>query len=140
MVRQLRGVMVADDNRTQGQKKSSRLTAGATGAGSGTLLVLLANNLPNASPWKSWLVIAAPSASVFASLVWSKATIALESLFRKREFDALVKHAQETLAQALKSDTTSPEHREKLKGELEQLQLLLVQTDVERIKTLRLQR
>lgn len=131
---------MTDDNRPKGNEKSSRLTAGAAGAGSGTLLVLLANNLPNTSPWKPWLVIAAPSASVFASLVWSKATIALETLLRKREFNALVTHAQATLDQALKSDTTSPEHRQKLKGELEQLQLLLVQSDVEKIKTLRLQK
>jgi len=116
---------------------ASRLSAGAAGAGSGTLLVLLANNLPSTSPWKGWLVIVAPSATVFATFVWAKLSIMLTAVLRTREFNKLVERARRTLVGALDNKATSPEHREKLKGELEQLELLLVQTDVEKIRTMR---
>jgi len=133
-------VTMAEESTPRGSNKSSRLFSGAAGAGSGTLLVLLANNLPPSNPWKSWLVIAAPSATVFASVVWIKATAALNAYLRKRELDDLLKRAQVTVVEAMKNDKISAEDREQLQSQYGQLQLLLFQSDVERIKTLRLQR
>jgi len=131
---------MADEKQPPDKSAVSRGTAGVAGAGSGTLLVLLANNLPATSPWKSWLVIAAPSASIFAALVWNKLSTAFDLYLRKREFNDLIAHAETTLDHALRNETTSAEHKHQLKTELEQLQLLQVQTDLERLKHLRVYR
>lgn len=125
---------MADDSHAK--DVSTSLTAGAAGAGSGTLLVLLANNLAASSPWKSWLVIIAPSASIAIAFAWKKISAVTESYLRKRELKLLVAQAQGTLKQALQNKNTSNDHRKRLMQELEQLELLLVQTDVEKIKNL----
>lgn len=126
---------MADDSHTS--DKTTAITAGAAGAGSGPLLVLLANNLPDNSGLKSWLIIVAPSASIAAAYLWNKASVAVENYLRKRELRGLIVQAQETLKHALGNGQTSQEHRAKLSQELEQLELLLIQTDVEKIKSLR---
>src|SRR5580700_7883635 len=48
----------------------ARRGASVAGAGGGTLLVLLAQNMSAQNPWKSWLMIIAPSSSVFLAEVW----------------------------------------------------------------------
>ena len=49
----------------------SKVGAGAAGVGGGTLLVVIANNLREGNPLKPWLVLAAPSVSIF---VWALVT------------------------------------------------------------------
>jgi hypothetical protein len=122
------------------RRRSTRLGAGAAGAGGGTLLVLMANNLPSTHPWRSWLVLLAPSASVAVSALYTWATSSLDQYFRKRELRTLIQQAKATLQDALASSSTSSDHRQQLTKELEQLELLLVQTDMEKIKNLRMYR
>lgn len=59
-----------------------RLSRGAAGAGvsSGTLLAALADNLPDDSPYKSWLVILAPSLSIVVGFGWGLVKFHLDEL------------------------------------------------------------
>ena len=45
-------------------------SAAVGGAGTGTLLVVLAQNLPPENAWKSWLVIIAPAVSALMTSFW----------------------------------------------------------------------
>lgn len=116
--------------------KSARVGAGAAGAGGGTLLVLLANNLPADSTWKSWLVIFAPSVSIAISVLygWIKAT--LDKRAARKELAEVVDRAKLTLQQALENPATSQEHRKQLQKELEGLELILVKADLDKIRVL----
>jgi hypothetical protein len=116
--------------------RSTRVGAGAAGAGSGTLLVLLANNLPEGSPWKSWLVILAPSVSIAISVLygWSKASI--DRRAARKELGQVVDRARFTLQKALENPSTSLEHRKQLQKELEGLELILVKADLDKIRVL----
>jgi hypothetical protein len=117
---------------------TSKLQSGAAGAGGGTLLVLLANNLPQGHPWKSWLLLIAPSASVAIAVLAAWTRRYLETLLNRRELKSLILQSKETLRAALNNDQTSPEHKAELRKHLEELESLLVERDLERIKALSL--
>ena len=119
-------------------RSPSKITAGAAGFGSGTLLVLIANNLPSGHPWKPWLVLLAPSVSIAVSVIYEWARAATHQHFRKRELNAIVERAKQSLQEALHNPSTSPDHRQQLTKKLEQLELHLVQADLETIKSMRL--
>ena len=57
--------------------KDYRIEAGVTGAGVGTFLIYIANNLPDSNVYKSWLVLIAPSASIviIAIYIWFKSNL-----------------------------------------------------------------
>jgi hypothetical protein len=101
-----------------------KLGAGAAGAGGGTLLVLLADNLPENSRWKSWLVIIAPSATVFTSILWLWIRNLLGEFMRRRETTLVITEAKVTLERAMKNPLTSQRHREILQRKYEELELL----------------
>ena len=85
-------------------------------------------------------MILAPSATVAVAFVWRTADAAVSRYLRKRELRDLVVGAQRTLSAALAYKDTSPQYRLQVQSELEQLQLLLVQTDLKKIKALTVQR
>ncbi|SRR5258708_25217267 len=108
--------------------------AGAAGAGSGTLIVLLANNLPNTDPRKSWLILLAPSVSIGISVVYAWIRTGIEEYFEERKIKKFVEQAKATLREALENKNTSEEHRSKLRGQLEELELLLVKSSIEKVR------
>jgi hypothetical protein len=116
--------------------RSVRVDAGAAGAGSGTLLVLLANNMPTGNPWKSWLVIVAPSVSIAISVLYGWIKSSIDKRAAKQELEQLVDRARITLQTALQNPSTSEEHRRQLQKELEALELLLVKADLDKIRVL----
>jgi hypothetical protein len=116
--------------------RSAKVGAGAAGAGSGTLLVLLANNLPVDSPWKSWLVIFAPSVSIAISVLYGWIKASLDRRAARKELAQVVDRAKLTLQKALENPATSQEHRRQLQKELEGLELILVKADLDKIRVL----
>jgi hypothetical protein len=104
----------------------SKVDAGAAGAGGGTMLVLLANNLPADSPWKSWLVIIAPSLSVGISALWFWAKQKIQSYYAIKA----IEDAIDTVNKVLDNHKTSDAHKEELKKELEKLEKILLQLKV----------
>jgi hypothetical protein len=103
-----------------GPRKRSRAEAGAAGVGGGTLLVLLANNMPNDSPLKSWLILIAPSAAVALVAVWVWLCAKYDRYIARREFDAAMAVARSTLQRAL-DEADSPERAAELRKKLNQL-------------------
>lgn len=123
----------------QSQEKipsGTKAGAGAAGAGSGTLLVLLANNLPDRSPWKSWLVILAPSLSIGVTILYAWARKTIEHYIDRRQLEKFVRDAKATLKEALENPNTSDEHRKQLRAELESLEILLVKSNIDRVRFL----
>jgi hypothetical protein len=118
------------------ERKSARTTtgAGATGASAGTLLVLLARNLPNNNPWKSWALIIAPSLSVLLSWLLVKARLEADYYLTKRNrqrvFDNITARIRETLDNPL----TSEEHQASMRKELEQVEKLRIDAEREQLQ------
>jgi hypothetical protein len=113
-----------------------KLGAGAAGAGSGTLLVLLARNLADDSPWKSWLIIIAPSATVFASVLWLWIRHALHEFTKRRQATRVIRQAKVTLEVAMQNQLTSTQHREMLRRKYEELELLEIDGLSQRLQVL----
>jgi hypothetical protein len=121
---------------TRRSKSTKSTLAGPVGAGGGTLLVLLANNLPTSSPGRSWLVLIAPSASVGLSAVFVFLRRYIGARMKDKHLKTLIQRARETLEVALRNPATSEEHRKALKSEQERLERLLVESDLSRIEAL----
>lgn len=113
---------------------SGKAGAGAAGAGSGTLLILLANNLPDKNPWKSWLVLLAPTLSVGISVLYVWIRKALDEYLGARKIERFVRDAKATLQEGLNNPNTSEAHRRKLRGQLEELELLVVNAKIQRVR------
>ena len=118
------------------KNENTHLSAGAAGAGGGTLLVLLANNLPEASHLKSWLLILAPTVTVALTALWLLLKKKLIDYFDRKEFHTTILRAKETLQEALQNPNTSVPHKEQLCKDLEQLERLAVDSQLQRVRTL----
>jgi hypothetical protein len=121
---------------TRPSKSTKSTLAGAAGVGGGTLLALLANNLPTSSPWRSWLVLIAPSASVGLSAVFVLLRRYIDARIKDKRLKTLIQRARETLEMALRNPATSEEQKKALMSELERLERLLVQSDLSKIEAL----
>ena len=88
--------------------------------------MLLANNLPDHNPWKSWLVLLAPSISIGISVVYSWIRKAVDDSLESRKVNWFVIEAKQTLKEALENPNTSETHRKRLRTQLEELEMLLV--------------
>jgi hypothetical protein len=118
--------------------KDSKAGASAAGAGGGTLLVLLGNSLPAGSRLKPWILLAAPSLSIFFSRVWLWLQVYIVNYLQDREAKSVIDSAKRTLEEALKNSNTSEGHRKKIRQQLETLELVAVDRQMERIKALRI--
>jgi len=119
-------------------EKESKAGAIAAGAGGGTLLAVVANTLPESNPAKPWLLLCAPSASIFLSAMWLWAQRQIILYLRDREFRTATRRLIESLEQALDNTRTSPEHRDELRRRLEQVQLVTADKRLEEIRALNL--
>ena len=118
------------------EKKGGNIVSGAAGAGGGTLLVLLAQNMGDTNEFKSWLLILAPSASVLLGGLLSWVKDRLIDFFRERTIEKAFEKAKITLETALTNEKTSEEHKKSLREKLEDLERLAVKGEIERIQTL----
>jgi hypothetical protein len=60
-------VTVQDDSK---EEKESKTTAGFAGASGGTLIAVIASQLPDDSPAKNLLIYSSPSISILFTLLW----------------------------------------------------------------------
>jgi hypothetical protein len=116
--------------------RGSRTDAGAAGVGGGTLLVVLANSLPESSKIKPWLLLAAPSVSLGLSATWLWCRIRLSNYLRDREVAAVITKTRATLAAAIANPDVSDEHRADLRRQLEELDRVAVAREMEKVKLL----
>lgn len=108
--------------------------AGAAGVGMGTLLALMANNLPSGNPWKTCLVVLAPAVSVAISVVYRWITLALEAFLSRRALQREVYEARNILQESLQSADISQEHKKQLQNVLFELQMILLKFNMEKIR------
>jgi hypothetical protein len=95
--------------------------AGAAGVGAGTLLVLIANTLPEGHWAKPFLVWAAPSLTVVSTAAWYWIQHRVIETLHTREALARINDARRLLLRQLDSSST-PEHRRAwIRAELEKL-------------------
>ncbi|KPQ43996.1 MAG: hypothetical protein MPEBLZ_01464 [Candidatus Methanoperedens nitroreducens] len=107
-----------------------------TGAGVGTFLIYIANNLPDSNVYKSWLVLIAPSASIviIAFCTWLKSN--LKKYRTEKEFRSSINQTRETLNEILDNPKTSDEHRKRIGKRLEEFEKLVVDIQFDKVKAL----
>ena len=91
------------------ENKKQNVDSYIAGAGGGTLLVLLASNLPDSNTLKSWLIIIAPAVTVLVSYLWRIARIKLNKRIIKKRIQE-----QKIYIKTVLSDEISKDHEEKL--------------------------
>lgn len=118
-------------------KSESKAGAGAAGIGGGTLLVVVANSLPENSKFKPWLLLATPSVSVFLGALWLWLQVRLLNMIRDREVNNAIEEMRRTIDKALNNSKTSEKHRIEIRRRLEELELVAVNRSMEKIKALK---
>ncbi|MCP4676993.1 MAG: hypothetical protein GY854_16035 [Deltaproteobacteria bacterium] len=118
--------------------KQSKVGAGAAGVGGGTLVAVIANNLPETNALKPWLILIAPSLSIFLGAGWLWLQVKVANYLRDREVQTVIASAKKTLEAALANPLTSNKHRKKIQEELEKLELMAVRRHLERFRSLRI--
>jgi len=108
--------------------------AGATGASAGTLLILLARNLPDSNPWKSWVLIVAPSLSVLLSWVLVRVRHEAEYYLAERTRQRVFENIKAKIVEALNNPLTSAEHKKAMQGELERVERLRIDAEREQLQ------
>jgi hypothetical protein len=116
------------------EPQRSTAVAGVGGIGGGTLLVVIAESLPDGHWAKPFLYWAAPTASVTLTAVWIWIQRRVVRWDREREQRTAVMKAKAVLTQALANPQTTSEHRDRLRSQLEALELLEVEDHMERIR------
>jgi hypothetical protein len=110
---------------------SSKASAGLAGVGGGTLLVLLARQLPDSNPYKAWALLLAPSLSVTlsAALLWFQSI--LRTYLKLKRNDWVFQRVRTTLENFLSNPHTSAEHKERIRQQLEQLEMVKTNTELQ---------
>ncbi len=99
------------------------------GAGSGTLVFVIAQTLPD--PFKFWLTAAAPTISAASSAGWVLLRSKIVKRYREWEMKQAIARAKQTLQRAIENEQTSEEHKATLRRDLEELELLEVRSDLD---------
>ena len=126
--------MTADERAPE--RKESKAGAGAAGAGAGTLLVVIANSLPNDHGLRPWLIYLAPSASAVMSLVWVWLQVEIGNWVQEKKLASLVAKAKDTYRDALQNPDTSDEHKNSIRSQLEELELIVSTRRLTQIRSL----
>jgi hypothetical protein len=111
-------------------------SASIAGAGGGTLLVLLANNLPDSYPLKSWLVIIAPSVSIILSLFWKYLSKKTNAYFKVKKVEKSKKLLQKKIEAALQNGLISAEEAAVLKRKMAEIELQSIDNLANKIKSI----
>ncbi|QHS62411.1 hypothetical protein [Chitinophaga agri] len=111
-------------------------SASIAGAGGGTLLVLLASNLPETYPLKSWLVIIAPSVSIVLSLFWKFISRKSNAYFKVKKVERSKKLLQKKIETALQNGIISPEEATMLKRKMAEIELQSIDNLANKIKSI----
>ncbi len=117
-------------------KTESKLGAGFAGAGGGTLLAIFASSMEDGNPLKLWLLYAAPTITILLTAIWVWVQVSLTNYLRDKQVKLLIENARNHLENALENNNTSEVHKDKLRSELEQLELITVERVMEQVKSL----
>ena len=118
------------------QQPNNNTSASIAGASGGTLLVLLANNLPESYPLKSWLVIIAPSVSIVLSLFWKYISKKADVYFKGKKVEKSKILLQRRIQAALNNGMISPEEAIVLKRKMIEIELQSIDNLANKIKSI----
>lgn len=127
---------VADPHVTPSPQQQPNTTASIAGAGGGTLLVLLANNLPDNYPLKSWLVIIAPSVSIALSVFWKFISRKTNAYFKVKKIARSKKILHRKIEAALHNRLISREEAAMLKRKMIELELQSIENLSNKIRNI----
>ena len=111
-------------------------SASIAGAGGGTLLVLLANNLPDTYALKSWLVIIAPSVSIVLSLFWKYISRKSNAYFKVKKVERSKKLLLQKIENALQNGIISEKEAAMLKKKMREIELQSIDNLANKIKSI----
>jgi len=117
-------------------QQPSSTSASIAGASSGTLLVLLASNLPDNYPLKSWLVIIAPTVSIAFSLIWKFLIREKNAYYKRKRVVKFKKLLLQKIEAALSDGLISSEEAAALKRKMIEIELQSIDNLANKIKTI----
>lgn len=117
-------------------QQPSSTSASIAGASSGTLLVLLASNLPDNYPLKSWLVIIAPTVSIAFSLLWKILIREKNAYYKRKRVVKFKKLLQKKIEAALSDGLISSEEAATLKRKMIEIELQSIDNLANKIKNI----
>ena len=104
----------------EGSNKGS-IKTGAVGAGSGTIIVFIANELPeSAASIKNILLYLSPTLTIVISAVAAYISYKIVKYFYDKDQKNAILEAKSVCHESLKNANTSNEHKEKARKSLEQ--------------------
>jgi hypothetical protein len=121
---------------TDSPSRKSRVGGKAAGAGGGTLMVLLANTLPEHSVWRPWILAAAPSVTVALSAISSVGFGAAVNYIKKKRLDLALSRAKKRTEEDLKKEGLSLKQKQIMKRHLEDIQKIQVSNEMQLIRNL----
>jgi hypothetical protein len=121
-----------------GNTRGSKAGAGAAGVGGGTVLVAIANSMKDSNPLKSWLLLAAPSLSVFLSVVWLWLSAKFSNYLDDKELLSERDKLRKIIQEGMKSPSITEEHHKYLQKELEEIDVFVISRYKERMKYTRM--
>jgi hypothetical protein len=104
----------------QEDSKQSKTNAGFAGASGGTLVAIVASQLPDDSPAKNLLIYLAPSISILFTLLWEWIQARIVNYFKDQEAERLIKKAKIRIEEGIANPNISDEHREYLRQRLQE--------------------
>jgi len=122
------------------EKKDAQTNAGLAGAGSGTLVALIANQLPDSNVIKPILHLSAPSISILVVGLWVWLKVKIANYVRDREVDILIKKAKNTLEKEIANPHITEEYRLILVKQLEDINAININRIKSRIEALEIVR
>ncbi|WP_343693152.1 hypothetical protein [Chitinophaga sp.] len=117
-------------------QQPSTTSASIAGASSGTLLVLLASNLPDNYPLKSWLVIIAPSVSIAFSLIWKFLIREKNAYYKRKRVVKFKKLLRKKIEEALSDGLISSDEAATLRRKMIEIELQSIDNLANKIKNI----
>lgn len=106
------------------------------GVGGGTLVVLLQKALPDTSPWKPWILFAAPTVAETIGGLSSWAIGRLRAYVRARTLAFELAQARKAIEKGLQTTGTSPRHKAEIRKSREELQRIEIDNNMNRVRLL----
>jgi hypothetical protein len=116
--------------------KKVRVGGATAGAGGGTLLVLIANSLPERSVWKPWVLATAPTITVALSTASSWGAGRFVHFIKNKRFLRAIAKAKRKTEEGLKKEGASPKQKALMRRHLEELQKIEVTNEMQLIRNL----
>lgn len=88
--------------------------SGGTAVGSGTLLVLLAQNLPQDNRYRPWMLILAPSITVAIGWLWSRVLRLVSRSLKRRSMRRAREEVLAALSEMIARPDITPAQRKEL--------------------------